>query len=139
MSTSEADLELRVRRWDTLGVIVSAACVVHCVALPLVLGLLPAFGLSFLAKDGFHQILAVVVLGVAGLAFVPGYRVHHRRFIPALGALGTLLLGGAAFVPGFGVLWESLVTAAGGSILVLAHVMNRRAMGAHAHAHGHAH
>lgn len=121
---------------------VSALCVVHCVATPLVLGLLPALGLSFLVEDEFHQILAGLVLIVAVAAFVPGYRVHRQLGVPALGAFGILLLGGAAFVPGLSVLVESAVTAAGGTVLVVAHVLNRKARAsAHArgHAHGHAH
>jgi hypothetical protein len=136
VSTPEADLELRIRRWDTIGVVVSTACVVHCVALPLALALLPAIGVSFLAEGAFHQVLAVLVLLVAGLAFVPGYRAHHRRHIPLIGAVGTVLLAGAAFAPRLGLLAESTITALGGSVLVLAHVLNRRAVG---HAHDHAH
>lgn len=135
MSTSEVDLELRVRRWDTLGVIVSAACVVHCVALPIALALLPAVGLTFLAEGAFHQVLALLVLLVAGLAFIPGYRVHGKRAIVGMGAIGTALLAGAAYAPGLGLLPESLLTALGGSALVVAHVLNRRAMGHHGHAH----
>ncbi len=136
VSASEAEIEVRVRRWDTLGMIVSVACVAHCIAVPLVLGLLPAFGLSFLAKDGLHEVLAVVVLLVAILAFVPGYRVHRLRHVPVLGALGVSLLSGAAFAPGLSVLVESGLTALGGTLLVAAHVLNRRALArTHAHAH----
>lgn len=136
VSASEAEIEGRVRRWDTIGMIVSIACVAHCVAVPVLLGMLPALGLSFLAKDGFHEVLAVVVLVVAILAFVPGYRVHRLRHVPLLGAAGAALLSGAAFAPGLSVLVESALTALGGTVLVAAHVLNRRALGrAHAHAH----
>lgn len=136
VSASEADIEVRVRRWDTLGMIVSIACVAHCIAVPLVLGLLPAFGLSFLAEDGLHEVLAVVVLVVASLAFAPGYRVHRLIHVPVLGAAGVTLLSGAAFAPGLSVVVESAVTALGGTVLVAAHVLNRRALSrSHAHAH----
>ena len=134
MATSEAEIEARVRRWDALGMIVSIACVVHCVALPLALGLLPALGLSFLANEGVHEVLAVVVVVVALLAFVPGYRVHHARYVPAVGAIGVALLTGAAFAPGLSVVIESVVTAFGGAVLVAAHVLNHRAL-ARAHVH----
>ncbi|GMV13402.1 MAG: MerC domain-containing protein [Polyangiaceae bacterium] len=136
MSASEAEIEVRVRRWDTLGMIVSIACVAHCIAVPLVLGLLPAFGLSFLAKDGLHEVLAVVVLLVAILAFAPGYRVHRLRHVPALGAAGVTLLSGAAFAPGLSLVVESAMTALGGTVLVAAHVLNRRAL-TRTHVHSH--
>lgn len=136
MSASEADIEARVRRWDTLGMIVSIACVAHCIAVPVALGLLPALGLSFLAKDGIHEVLAVVVLVVSILAFVPGYRAHRLVHVPLLGAVGTTMLAGAAFVPGLTLVLESVVTALGGTLLVVAHVLNRRALSRpHAHAH----
>jgi hypothetical protein len=136
VSASEAEIEVRVRRWDTLGMIVSLACVAHCLAVPIVLGMLPALGLTFLAKDGVHEVLAVVVLAVALLAFVPGYRAHGLRHVPALGALGVVLLTSAAFAPGLGLLAESMVTALGGVVLVTAHVLNRRGLAkTHAHAH----
>lgn len=116
--------------------IVSFACVAHCIAVPLALGLLPALGLSFLAGDGLHQVLAVVVVMLAVLAFVPGYRAHHLLHVPVLGAIGVVLLSGAAFAPGLPMLAESAVTAFGGTLLVLAHVLNRRALARpHAHAH----
>ncbi|MBK7584382.1 MAG: MerC domain-containing protein [Myxococcales bacterium] len=134
VTASEAEIEGRVRRWDTLGVIVSAACVVHCMAMPLVLSLLPALGLSFLANDGVHEVLAVLVVLLAVLAFVPGYRVHHLKYVPVIGGFGVIVLAGAAFAPGLGLVVESVLTAIGGGVLVFAHVMNRRALGrAHIH------
>lgn len=134
MTVSEAEIDLRVRRWDSLGVVVSALCVAHCVGTPLLLGLLPAFGLSFLARDGFHQALAALVLVVAVLAFVPGYRAHKKPSVPVLGAIGIALLGGAAFAPGLTVVGESVITAVGGTVLVAAHVLNRRLL-SHQHQH----
>jgi MerC mercury resistance protein len=132
---AEADVDVRVRRWDMVGMVVSAACVVHCVAMPLVLGLLPAFGLGFLARDGFHQALSVVVLVTALGAFVPGFRTHRQGRIPLIGFLGAALLGFAAFAP-LSLVAESILTATGGTVLVFAHVMNRRAL-SHEHAHQH--
>lgn len=136
VTVSETEIDLRVRRWDSLGVVVSALCVVHCVGTPLLLGLLPAFGLAFLARDGFHQALAALVLAVAVLAFVPGYRTHRKPSVPVLGAIGIVLLGGAAFAPGLSVLGESVITAIGGTLLVAAHVLNRRLL-SHQHQHPH--
>lgn len=136
VSVSEAEVEVRVRRWDTLGMLVSALCVAHCIAVPLFLGLLPAFGLSFLAKDGLHEVLALVVLVVSLLAFVPGYRAHHDRRVLVLGGVGVVLLSGAAFAPGLSVVVESALTALGGTLLVVAHVLNRRGL-AHRHVHAH--
>jgi hypothetical protein len=126
--------DIRIRRWDAIGVVVSAACILHCIAVPLLLGLLPALGLGFLAKDGFHQILAVVVLLVAAVAFVPGYRLHKKNGVLVFGLSGVVLLGGAAFYPDLPTGVEAIITSSGGALLVTAHILNRRAAN-HTHPH----
>jgi hypothetical protein len=85
------------RCWrDLAGVVASGACVVHCLAMPLVITYLPLLGLSWLTDHRFHQWMAAGCAVVAFSAFVPGY-CQHRRLAPfALGAIGTLLLTFAA-------------------------------------------
>lgn len=82
---------------DRVGIIASVGCAIHCAAMPFVIAWLPALGLSFLAKEGFHQWMAVLCFGLALAAFVPGWR-SHRRLLPAvIGATGLILITGAAF------------------------------------------
>ena len=82
---------------DWLGVSASVLCAIHCAAMPFVVGLLPLLGLSFLAEPSFHKWMVGICLALALLAFVPGWRRHHRLAptIIGLGGLGLITL--AAF------------------------------------------
>lgn len=82
---------------DWAGMVASIGCAIHCAAMPLVFAYLPALGLSWLADEGFHRVMAIVCFGLAMAAFVPGWR-KHRSFAPiAWGIAGLTLLNLAAF------------------------------------------
>lgn len=82
---------------DGLGVAASVLCAIHCAAMPFVIGFLPLFGLSFLADPAFHQWMVAICLGLALVAFIPGWR-RHRRWTPTIiGLAGLSLISFAAF------------------------------------------
>jgi len=82
---------------DYAGVAASVACAVHCAAMPLVIGFLPAFGLSFLSQPSFHQWMAGVCGIVALAAFLPGWRMHRNWRPAVIAVLGLVLITGTAF------------------------------------------
>ncbi|MCP3142567.1 MerC domain-containing protein [Pyxidicoccus xibeiensis] len=113
-------------RWDGLGQLVSALCIVHCVGVPLVLGLLPAAVAGLLEDEAVHHWLLLLVTVTALAAFVPGWRHHRRGSAAALAGVGlALLLGGAFGVPeDASGPWEMGLTLAGGGVMALAHRRN---------------
>lgn len=87
-------------RWawaDWAGMTASIGCAIHCAAMPLVLAYLPLLGLEWLADEGFHQYMAILCVGLAIAAFVPGWRKHRSLTPMAWGIAGLFLLNGAAF------------------------------------------
>ncbi len=82
---------------DWLGVGASVLCAIHCAAMPFVVGFLPLLGLSFLADPSFHQWMVAICLALALLAFVPGWRRHHRLAPAIIGLAGLGLITFAAF------------------------------------------
>ncbi|MEM1068200.1 MAG: MerC domain-containing protein [Planctomycetota bacterium] len=82
---------------DWLGVTASIACAIHCAAMPFVIAFLPMLGLSFLADEGFHQVMVGVCLAIAAIAFVPGWRMHRRLLPTGIAAAGLALIATAAF------------------------------------------
>lgn len=82
---------------DLAGMLASIACAIHCAAMPLVIGYLPMLGLSWLADESFHKVMAGVCFVLAISAFLPGWRRHGSWAPAVVGATGVALLAGAAF------------------------------------------
>lgn len=105
----------------------STLCVVHCLALPLLIVFAPF--LSFLETgEETHQYLAAfAVLSVlAGL--LPGCVMHRRYAVLVWGIVGLSFITSAAWMigPRFGEVPEIIFTVAGAVILFTAHLKNRR-------------
>lgn len=122
----------RPRGADLLGVGLSLTCLVHCLALPLVLLLAPALSRWLALPEGVHAAILLLALPAAAMAMKDGWR-RHRRWPPAILAaagLGLLALGLAAHEgwlagvdPEAG---DRLLTSAGALTLAAAHLLNWR-------------
>lgn len=106
-------------RLDGLGIALSALCLVHCLALPL----LATGALAWAASERVHAGLTVALCAVVIAVAVPGYRRHRRAAVPALLVGGVALLVAAVVA---GEAGETALTAAGSVALVAGHVLNLR-------------
>jgi hypothetical protein len=112
---------------DTLGITASTLCIIHCMAMPFVITMLPVLGWQFLEGKTAHRVLAAFVITFALTAVVPGYFKHRRRdvLVSMLVGLGCVLY--ATFAPS-AILPESfelpLITL-GNLVLVATHWRNR--------------
>jgi hypothetical protein len=113
---------------DALGIFASTLCLIHCLAMPLVVAFLPVLGLQFLEGHGAHLALAGFVVAFGLLAILPGY-MKHRKPAVLLGLLvGLTLVLSATFGYLFGLSEASelpLITV-GNLILVVSHLFNRQ-------------
>ena len=82
---------------DSIGIVASVACAIHCAAMPFVIAFLPSLGLSFLADESFHKWMALACFVIAMAAFVPGFRKHGRWIPMSIAASGLMLITSAAF------------------------------------------
>jgi hypothetical protein len=82
-------------RWDVAGAAASVVCIVHCMAMPFVIGYLPVLGLHWLAGPDFHLWFAVGAILLGLISFAPGYLRHRRLAVPLCAIIGMLLLCGA--------------------------------------------
>jgi hypothetical protein len=82
---------------DSLGIVASVGCAIHCAAMPFVIAYLPALGLSFLADESFHKWMALVCFLIAIVAFIPGVRKHGNWIPVSIGAVGLAFITFAAF------------------------------------------
>lgn len=103
----------------------SALCLVHCLALPLLLLVLPGSLAAFAQSDSVHGWIFLIVAPFAFVAYAFGYRRHRRTFPMTLGAAGLLCLG-IALVPSTPEPIGIATTIAGSLTLVAGHILNWR-------------
>ncbi|WP_157953997.1 MerC family mercury resistance protein [Microbulbifer sp. A4B17] len=111
---------------DTLGILASGLCLLHCLLTPLLpllggLGILGAF-----QEDQFlHLLLLVPVVTLALASFPTSCRRHQRYAVMIVGFSGALLLVGALYLEGP---WELVASVLGAGLLIIAHWVNQRLM-----------
>ncbi|MGR4889966.1 MerC domain-containing protein [Sphingopyxis sp. LARHCG72] len=109
------------------GAAVSASflCLVHCLALPLLLLALPVIAGTIFEAESFHIVAAALVVPAAVLAFLLGYR-RHRSLRPAtLGSAGVACIVAALF-PALGEPAAAVMTTTGSLLLIGGHIFNWR-------------
>jgi len=108
---------------DGLAIGTSAACLVHCLLLPIAIAVLPAASRALDLPEELHIFAFAAALPTSALAMRKGYR-HHGLLIPAgMGLIGLILLGFGALAH-LGALMESGFSLTGSILLMLAHVRN---------------
>jgi hypothetical protein len=113
---------------DRVAITLSTICIVHCLAMPFIIALLPVTALA-LGRDGhFHALMLWFVVPTSIIGLGLGVRVHRRYLIVALGAVAVAVLavvalwGHAAWDPSV----EIPVNVAASVALAAAHWRNFR-------------
>lgn len=116
-----------IRLADYAGMAASALCLVHCLAMPLLLAAFPLLGLGA-EHHAFHDALLLGVTVPVLLALVPGYIKHRDPAALTLGLAGLAAFLLAVFVlgPRFGELAETVGAVASSVLLLAAHLRNHR-------------
>ena len=111
---------------DRIGVFLSATCLLHCLALPVLLTIAPITQAGLLDEQTFHLVLLWFILPVSLIALGIGCRQHKDLLILLLGGTGLSLLLFTGLV-GHSILpptAERGVTIVAGLILAAAHLRN---------------
>ena len=109
---------------DGAAVALSALCLVHCLALPLLVAGLPL--LARFAEGHLHAQMLVIVLPLSVLAFGLGFRRHRNFRIVTTGVLGMtlLVLGATVAHDQLGLTADRAFTVVGALVLAAAHYFN---------------
>jgi hypothetical protein len=114
-------------RLDRIGAAASLACAVHCAVTPLIVGLLPLVGLSFLASEQAEWSLVGLSLCVGIWSLLPSYARKHRHWRPLLiFASGAGLIIAVRLLAEEGSSLEAPAMVAGALLIACAHLINRR-------------
>jgi hypothetical protein len=120
---------------DTIGACVSFACAVHCVALPLVITLLPLLGLGFLAGHAFESAMLIIAVSLATASLCWGSSIHGKRQILLFLLAAVILFSSGFFMFEGNKHW--VLIGLGGFCLAAGHILNRRLCRACAHCKSH--
>ncbi len=134
MNTISPRHSLAARLADRFGATASLLCAVHCALLPLVIAILPALGLRFLADHRFeHAFIAFAsVLALTTLVFGFRRHQHFRAFwflVPGI----ALLFAGIFVEFDASAILHAVLVAIGGTLVAIAHVTNLRLSHGHVH------
>jgi MerC mercury resistance protein len=116
------------RHFDQVAIALSTICIVHCLAVPVLVAVLPIAAIT-LGNDGhFHGLMLWLVVPTSVVGFGLGFRLHGRPQILFIGAVGVLVLATAALWGhrAWSGAFEVSVSVAGSVTLALAHWMNFR-------------
>jgi MerC mercury resistance protein len=119
---------------DRFGASASFLCAVHCALLPLVIAVLPALGLGFLADHRYERGFIAFASVLALSTLLAGRRRHQRWqafgfLLPGL----TLLAAGISVDSDHASMLHAMLVGLGGTLVAAAHLTNLRL--AHAHVH----
>jgi len=109
---------------DGAAVALSALCLIHCLALPIIVAGLPF--LAQFAEGHLHLQMLVIVLPLSVVALALGFRRHRSARIIAAGAVGmlALVIGATVAHSHLGLAADRAFTIVGALVLAAAHYFN---------------
>lgn len=123
------------KKWDRTGLLISSLCIVHCLALPVLLIVAPGVDL-FLGNPYFEAALLSLAIVIGSISFWTSFQKHKKCQPMVLGLLGVIFLAVSlcgdffsghdhphSYTTGF---WQNLdyFMIGGGLLLVAGHFWN---------------
>ena len=140
---------------DKLSICLSVCCILHCIALPFLILLIPSVASLWINDESVHVVLVLLAIPISLFAMSVSLKKHHNYKCIALAVIGLVLLVLAIFMHdigfsgehghvehanekreygehsheehgGLGETLETVFTVLGGLILLSAHFLNIR-------------
>jgi hypothetical protein len=128
-------LDNRGEDWlDRAALGASMLCLLHCLALPLLLAALPALSRAFSVPESVHLWILAFAVPSSAIALFGGRARHGTAYPIFIGIAGLACLAAGA-LPLAGTQWDTVVTVPGSILLAIAHLANWRLRHSH-HRHG---
>ena len=83
---------------DKLSICLSLCCILHCIALPAIILMIPSFASLWINDEKVHVILVLFAVPISLFAMAKSLRVHHNYKCISLAIIGLSLLVGAIFM-----------------------------------------
>ena len=83
---------------DKLSICLSLCCILHCIALPVIILMIPSLASLWINNEKVHVILVLFAVPISLFAMAKSLRVHHNYKCISLAVIGLSLLVGAIFM-----------------------------------------
>ena len=83
---------------DKLSICLSLCCILHCIALPVIILMIPSFASLWINNEKVHIILVLFAVPISLFAMAKSLRIHHNYKCISLAVIGLSLLVGAIFM-----------------------------------------
>ncbi len=83
---------------DKLSICLSLCCILHCIALPVIILMIPSFASLWINNEKVHVILVLFAVPISLFAMAKSLRLHHNYKCISLAIIGLSLLVGAIFM-----------------------------------------
>lgn len=126
---TEDNLIQHSKKWDRTGILVATLCLIHCLAFPLLVVLLPATK-SIFHNEIFELIIFSLGIVVGSISFFTSYKKHgiiQPMFIGLIGVGFLMMSLASSFTHSHSETQFSYYTILGGTLLIIGHLWNIRA------------
>ena len=83
---------------DKLSICLSLCCILHCIALPVIILMIPSFASLWINNEKVHVILVLFAVPISLFAMAKSLRIHHNYKCISLAVIGLSLLVSAIFM-----------------------------------------
>ena len=83
---------------DKLSICLSLCCILHCIALPAIILIIPSFASLWINNEKVHVILVLFAVPISLFAMAKSLRIHHNYQCISLAVAGLSLLVIAIFM-----------------------------------------
>lgn len=111
--------------FDKIGIFLSAACLIHCMLVPVGLIFIPLSVMAYIDTEWLHILLAILTVPIAYYAMKRGFTHHRSRSPILLSVLGISCLWAALFIEKPHWLEISIVLI-GAAFNISAHLTNQK-------------
>lgn len=111
---------------DKYAILTSSICAIHCLSLPLIVGVFPALSTSIFGQEQFHVLLLWLVIPLSLVSLTLGFKQHHSGLVALLGLSGltVLILAGTIGHDTLGEAGERIATLLGATLIAAGHLRN---------------
>ena len=83
---------------DKLSICLSLCCILHCIALPVIILMIPSFASLWINNEKVHVILVLFAVPISLFAMAKSLRIHHNYKCISLAVIGLSLLVSVIFM-----------------------------------------